>query len=78
MDITGMNVPQIVTMPRNECVLSFAGSTDYAYPMMMLIYYAINEYRKIRMRAMDILDLNGYIQQHCVKVFIIKRQKTCA
>ena len=48
MEITGMNVPQIMTMPRNECVLSFAGSTDYAYPMMMLIYYAMNEYRKIR------------------------------
>ena len=56
--------PKIMTMPREDCVLCFAGNTDYAYPMMMQINYAMSEYTRIRSRAMDINDLNGYVLKH--------------
>ena len=56
--------PKIMTMPREDCVLCFAGNTDYAYPMMMQVGYAMNELGKIRTRAMDISDLNGYVLKH--------------
>ena len=56
--------PKIMTMPREDCVLCFAGDTDYAYPMMMQINYAMGQYNKIRSRAMDLHDLNGYVLKH--------------
>lgn len=56
--------PKIMTMPREDCVLCFAGNTDYAYPMMMQVSYSMNELNKIRTRAMDISDLNGYVLKH--------------
>ena len=56
--------PKIMSFPREDCCLSFAGSTDYAYPMMMQVYYAMTSYRRIRTRAMDITDLNGVVLKH--------------
>lgn len=56
--------PKIMSFPRADCCLSFAGSTDYAYPMMMQVNYAMSSYRRIRTRAMDIADLNGIILRH--------------
>lgn len=40
--------PKIMTMPREDCALCFAGNTDYAYPMMMQVSYSMNELNKIR------------------------------
>lgn len=56
--------PKIMTMPCENCVLCFAGDTGYAYPMMMQINYAMGHYNKIRTRAMDLYDLNGYVLKH--------------
>lgn len=56
--------PKIMSFPRGDCCLSFAGSTDYAYPMMMQVYYAMSSYRRIRTRAMEITDLNGIVLKH--------------
>jgi hypothetical protein len=56
--------PKIMTMPCESCVLCFAGDTGYAYPMMMQVNYAMSEYNKIRTRAMDVSDLNGYVLKH--------------
>ncbi len=56
--------PKIMTLPCENCVLGFAGDTDYAYPMMMQVSFAMSEYNKIRTRAMDIFDLNGYVLKH--------------
>ncbi len=60
--------PKIMSFPREDCCLSFAGSTDYAYPMMMQVYYAMSSYRRIRTRAMEITDLNGIILKHINKL----------
>lgn len=56
--------PKIMTMQREDCMLCFAGNTDYSYPMMMQIYYSINELNRIKTRAMDLVDLNGYVLKH--------------
>lgn len=56
--------PKIMSMPREDCIMCFAGNTNYAYPMMTQIYYSMNELNKIRTRAMDISDLNGYVLKH--------------
>lgn len=56
--------PKIMTMQREDCMLCFAGNTDYSYPMMMQINYSINEFNHIKSRAMDIVDLNGYVLNH--------------
>ena len=56
--------PKIMTMPREDCALCFAGNTDYAYPLMMQVNYSMGELNKIRTRAMDISDLSGYVLKH--------------
>ncbi len=53
--------PKILTMPRSDCAICFAGSTVYAYPMMMQVYFAAGEYSKLADRAMDIVEFNGYV-----------------
>ena len=56
--------PKIFPMQRSDCALSFAGNTAYSYPMMMQIYFAMGEMIRVRSRAMDIKDLNGYVLKH--------------
>jgi hypothetical protein len=56
--------PKIMTFSCENCVLCFAGSTDYSYPMMMQINYSMSEFNRIRTRAMDLGDLNGYVLKH--------------
>ena len=56
--------PKLTTLPGTNCVLSFAGDTSYAYPMMMQIRQAMNGYRRIETRAMDITDINGHVLKH--------------
>lgn len=56
--------PKLTTLPGTNCVLAFAGDTSYAYPMMMQIRQAMNGYRRIETRAMDITDINGHVLKH--------------
>ena len=56
--------PKLTTLPGDNCVLAFAGDTGYAYPMMMQIRQAMNGYRRIETRAMDITDINGHVINH--------------
>ena len=56
--------PKLATLPGSNCVLAFAGDTDYAYPMMMQIRQAMSGYRRIETRAMDITDMNGHVLKH--------------
>lgn len=56
--------PKLTTLPGNNCVLAFAGDTDYAYPMMMQIKQAMSGYRRIDTRSMDITDINGHVLKH--------------
>lgn len=56
--------PKIFPLQRSDCAISFAGDTGYAYPMMMQTYLALGELSRIKTRAMDIVDLNGYVLKH--------------
>lgn len=56
--------PKLTTLPGDNCALAFAGDTEYAYPMMMQITQAMESYRRMRTRAMDVIDINGQVLKH--------------
>jgi hypothetical protein len=56
---------KIMTLPRSDSVICFAGETVYAYPLMTQLSIAINSYSRSRERAMDLHDMRGY----AIKVF---------
>lgn len=53
--------PKIINFERADCALSFAGATDYTYPLMMQVRNALNQQYRIKSRAMDITDLSGHL-----------------
>lgn len=53
--------PKILTLPRNDCAIAFAGETGYAYPLMMQAYFASRETSQGLDRAIDIRDFNGFL-----------------
>jgi hypothetical protein len=57
--------PKILTLPRTDCAICFAGDTDDAYPFMLSMASAIGDYPKSRSRGMDIYELKG----HTLRVF---------
>ncbi len=57
--------PKIVLLPRSDAVISFAGATHDAYPLMLQAVNAITMYSPASNRVMDISDLKG----HLVRVF---------
>ena len=56
--------PKIFPMQRSDCAICFAGDTAYSYPVMMQLYYALGEMIRVRSRAMDITDVNGYVLKY--------------
>jgi hypothetical protein len=62
--------PKIILLPRSDAVISFAGSTNDAYPLMIQAVNAINMYPPAQDRTMDIADLKG----HLVRVFNHSRE----
>jgi len=57
--------PKIMTLPRTDCAIAFAGETFYTYPLMLQLCNAISSYTRSQNGAMDIHDLRG----HALKVF---------
>jgi hypothetical protein len=57
--------PKILTLPRSDCAISFAGSTDDAYPLMLQLSLAIDSYAPARRGSMDLSALRS----HAIKVF---------
>ncbi len=57
--------PKILTLPRSDAVLCFAGSTDAAYPLMRQIANAIAAHQPARDRAMDLLKLKNHVVRVC-------------
>lgn len=62
--------PKIMLLPRTDCVLSFAGSTFDAYPLMLQAFNAIETFTKLKSRATDLADLKG----HLLRVFNRSRE----
>ncbi len=57
--------PKILTLPRSDSVLCFAGNTAAAYPLMLQIANAIAAHQPARDRAMDLLRLKNHVVRVC-------------
>lgn len=57
--------PKILTLPRSDCAISFAGYTGHAFPMMLQLDLAIGAYEPARRGGLDIATL----RKHALKVF---------
>jgi hypothetical protein len=57
--------PKIFRLSRGDSALCFAGDTADAYPLMLQIAAALDDFPKARSRAMDLRDVKG----HLVRVF---------
>lgn len=62
--------PKILMLPRSDAVLTFAGYTGDAYPLMLMAYNSIRMHQPAHTRAMDLSDLKG----HLVRVFNHSRE----
>jgi hypothetical protein len=57
--------PKIMTLPRSDSMICFAGETEFAYPLMLQLYLAIDAHSPSRDRSMDIHEMRG----HALNVF---------
>ena len=57
--------PKILTFPRNDCAISFAGSSDDAYPLMLQLALSIEAHGPLRRGTIDVPALKG----HALRVF---------
>ena len=55
--------PKIMLLPRSDAVISFAGHTGDAYPLMLQAYNSILMYPPAQNRAMDLEHLKGHLNR---------------
>jgi hypothetical protein len=53
--------PKVLALPRGDSVISFAGNTLYAYPVMLQTIAAISQHPKLLSRGMNIDELKGHL-----------------
>lgn len=53
--------PKILLLPRSDAVISFAGDTNDAYPLMLQVYNAILMHGPALERSMDLPELKGHL-----------------
>ena len=53
--------PKILTLPRSDCAISFAGDTGKCYPLMLQLQNAIMAHEPARERSLDITKLKSHI-----------------
>ncbi len=56
---------KILTLPRSDCAIAFAGYTGHAFPMMLQLDLAIDAYEPARRGGLDISSL----RTHTLKLF---------
>jgi hypothetical protein len=56
---------KILTLPRSDCAIAFAGYTGHAFPMMLQLDLAIGSYEPARRGGLDISSL----RTHALKLF---------
>jgi hypothetical protein len=66
--------PKILTLPRSDCALCFAGDTSDTYPLMVQMAYAIAAHEPSRDRSMDI----ARVKAHLLRLFtdLVRSLKT--
>ncbi|MCF4164881.1 hypothetical protein L2U69_04420 [Zavarzinia compransoris] len=53
--------PKIILLPRTDAVISFAGSTSDAYPLILQAYNSIKMYEPAENRVLDLAELKGHL-----------------
>jgi len=53
--------PKILTLPRSDCAICFAGDTGHALPMILQVSEAIGSFDRARRRSQDIKPLKSHI-----------------
>lgn len=54
--------PKILTLPRTDAVISFAGVTELAYPAMLQVHRAIEVHPALRNRQFDITQVSSLVE----------------
>jgi hypothetical protein len=57
--------PKLLTLPRNDCLIAFAGYTGHAYPMIHQLALAIDSHAPARRGSLDLSALKS----HTLKIF---------
>ncbi|MBB3009487.1 hypothetical protein [Cupriavidus alkaliphilus] len=57
--------PKILTLPRSDCAISFAGYTGHAFPMMLQLSLAIDSHAPSKRGSLDLAALRS----HALKIF---------
>lgn len=57
--------PKILSLPRNDCAISFAGYTGHAFPMMLQLSLAIDSHAPAKRGSLDLATL----RTHALKIF---------
>ena len=57
--------PKILTLPRTDCAIAYAGYSGHGYPMMLQLQRAIESYEPSRRRSLDISS----VRTHALKIF---------
>jgi hypothetical protein len=57
--------PKILTLPRDDCAICFAGYTGHAYPLMLQLALAIDSYAPARRGSLDL----GALKTHALRLF---------
>ncbi|MEA2870781.1 MAG: hypothetical protein QOH67_757 [Hyphomicrobiales bacterium] len=52
---------KVFSLPREDCCITFAGSTMIAYPFILQLQNIVLEYKKLLDRALDVHDLRGKV-----------------
>ena len=53
--------PKILTLPRSDCAICFAGDTAAAYPLMLQVAQAIAAHEPARQRSLDLSKLKVHL-----------------
>ena len=64
LDVT----PKILTLPRSDCAICFAGDTGATFPLMLHISAAIAAHAPAHERNLDIGELKGHLLRVCTDI----------
>ncbi|MEW6304902.1 MAG: hypothetical protein AB1705_15615 [Verrucomicrobiota bacterium] len=64
LDVT----PKILTLPRSDCAICFAGDTAATFPLMLHISAAIAAHAPAHERNLDIGELKGHLLKVCTDI----------
>src|SRR5271156_5684753 len=57
--------PKIMSLPRTDCAIAFAGYSGHAFPMMLQLSLALDSYPKMKRRALEL----SRVRTHALRVF---------